>query len=157
MKDNDRMTARTGGEGDAVLAEGGTAPDYFAVTRGIKVSVRPIFLEDQSQPEERQFVWAYRVRIENHGPENVRLLRRTWHITDGRGRTQHVQGDGVLGEQPQLDPGEAFEYTSGTPLETPSGFMTGAYHMVSVASGEPFDVRIPAFSLDSPHQSGIIH
>jgi len=157
MKDNDRMTARPGGEGDAVLAEGSPAPDYFAVTRGIKVSVRPIFLEDQSQPEERQFVWAYRVRIENHGPENVRLLRRTWHITDGRGRTQHVEGDGVLGEQPQLDPGEAFEYTSGTPLETPSGFMTGAYHMVSVASGEPFDVRIPAFSLDSPHQSGIIH
>jgi ApaG protein len=157
MKDNDRMTARTGGEGDAVRAEGNPAPDYFAVTRGIKVSVRPIFLEDQSQPEERQFVWAYRVRIENHGPEHVRLLRRTWHITDGRGRTQHVEGDGVLGEQPQLDPGEAFEYTSGTPLETPSGFMTGAYHMVSVASGEPFDVRIPAFSLDSPHQSGIVH
>jgi ApaG protein len=157
MKDNDRMTSRTDSKDDAVLAEDSSATDYFAVTRGIKVSVRPFYLEDQSQPEERQFVWAYRVRIENHGPENVRLLRRTWHITDGRGRTQHVQGDGVLGEQPQLDPGEAFEYTSGTPLETPSGFMTGAYHMVSISSGEPFDVRIPTFSLDSPYQSGIIH
>ncbi len=144
-------------EAETVFTKGGLAEDYFAVTRGIKVSVRPFYLEDQSQPDERQFVWAYRVRIENHGSDNVRLLRRTWHITDSRGRTQHVAGDGVLGEQPQLDPGEAYEYTSGTPLETPSGFMTGAYHMVSVASGEPFDVRIPTFSLDSPHQSGIIH
>src|SRR6195952_1446948 len=155
MKDNDRMTSKTDSKDDAVLAEDSSATDYFAVTRGIKVSVRPFYLEDQSQPEERQFVWAYRVRIENHGSDNVRLLRRTWHITDGRGRIQHVVGDGVLGEQPQLDPGEAYEYTSGTPLETPSGFMTGAYHMVSVASGEPFDVRIPTFSLDSPHQSGL--
>ena len=153
----DRMRSSAATETETGPAEGSLADNYFAVTRGIKVSVRPFYLEDQSQPDERQFVWAYRVRIENHGPENVRLLRRTWHITDGRGRTQHVQGDGVLGEQPQLDPGEAFEYTSGTPLETPSGFMTGAYHMVSIASGEPFDVRIPTFSLDSPHQSGVIH
>ena len=154
---DDRATAGAARGAGNPLAEDGRAEDYSATTRGIKVSVRPFYLEDQSQPEERQFVWAYRVRIENHGAENVRLLRRTWHITDGRGRTQHVQGDGVLGEQPQLDPGEAFEYTSGTPLETPSGFMTGAYHMVSTGSGEPFDVRIPTFSLDSPHQSGIIH
>ena len=134
-----------------------TAEEYCAVTRGIRVSVRPFYLEDQSQPEERQFVWAYRVRIENQGAEDVRLMRRTWHITDASGRTQQVIGDGVLGEQPQMGPGEAFEYTSGTPLETPSGFMTGAYHMVSIASGERFDVRIPAFSLDSPHQNGVIH
>ncbi len=156
MKD-DRATAGAAGRAGSPFAEDGGAEDYSATTRGIKVSVRPFYLEDQSQPEERQFVWAYRVRIENHGAENVRLLRRTWHITDGRGRTQHVQGDGVLGEQPQLDPGEAFEYTSGTPLETPSGFMTGAYHMISTGSGEPFDVRIPTFSLDSPHQSGVVH
>ncbi len=156
MKD-DRVTAAAVGGAGGPLAETGGAEDYCATTRGIKVSVRPFYLEDQSQPDERQFVWAYRVRIENHGAENVRLLRRTWHITDGRGRTQHVQGDGVLGEQPQMGPGEAFEYTSGTPLETPSGFMTGAYHMVSTGSGEPFDVRIPTFSLDSPHQSGLIH
>ena len=85
------------------------------------------------------------------------MLRRTWHITDSRGRTQHVRGDGVVGEQPSLEPGEAFEYTSGTPLDTPSGFMTGAYHMVAVASGEAFDVAIPTFSLDSPHQDGRLH
>ena len=156
MTDNDRTAARTAGA-EAALPEGAPGEDYSAVTRGIKVSVRAFFLEDQSQPEERQFVWAYRVRIENHGPEIVQLLRRTWHITDASGRTQHVHGDGVLGEQPQLDPGEAFEYTSGTPLETPSGFMTGAYHMVSAASGESFDIRIPTFSLDSPHQSGVVH
>ena len=131
--------------------------DYCAVTRDIRVSVRPFYLAEQSQPDERQFVWAYRVRIENHGTEEVRLLRRTWRITDATGNTQHVEGDGVLGEQPRLEPGTAFEYTSGTPLPTPSGFMTGAYHMVSIASGEPFDVRIPAFSLDSPHQIGMIH
>lgn len=157
MKQSDRLPHGLAADPDAAAAGDAAAQDYSATTRAIKVSVRSFFLEDQSEPEERQFVWAYRVRIENHGAENVQLLRRTWHITDAHGRTQHVQGDGVLGEQPRLEPGEAFEYTSGTPLETPSGFMTGAYHMVSTKSGEPFDVRIPTFSLDSPHQSGIIH
>ena len=143
---------------DLPRGRGGAAPeDYCAMTRDIQVVVRPFYLAEQSQPDERQFVWAYRVRIENHGAEEVRLLRRTWHITDGAGNTQHVEGDGVLGEQPNLEPGTAFEYTSGTPLPTPSGFMSGAYHMVSIASGEPFDVRIPTFSLDSPHQTGMIH
>jgi ApaG protein len=87
----------------------------------------------------------------------VHLLRRTWQITDARGRTQHVHGPGVVGEQPVLGPGQSFEYTSGTPLDTPSGFMVGAYHMVVPVSGEKFDVAIPAFSLDSPHQSSRIH
>jgi ApaG protein len=102
-------------------------------------------------------MWAYRVKIENQGREPVQLLRRTWQITDARGRTQHVHGAGVVGEQPLLEPGESFEYTSGTPLDTPSGFMEGAYHMVVPSSGENFDVAIPAFSLDSPHQSGRVH
>lgn len=139
---------------------GGTAPareDYALTTRGVMVTVRSFFLTDQSQPDENRFVWAYRVRIENQGSETVRLLERTWSITDARGRTQHVHGPGVIGEQPVLSPGQSFEYTSGTPLDTPSGFMTGAYHMVVPASGETFDVAIPAFSLDSPHQSGRIH
>jgi len=131
--------------------------DYAEMTRGIRVSVRPFYLEDQSQPDEGHYIWAYRVRIENRGCETVQLLRRTWHITDARGRTMHVNGDGVVGEQPLLEPGETFEYTSGTPLETPSGFMTGAYHMLATDSGEPFDVAIPAFSLDSPHQDSRIH
>jgi ApaG protein len=131
--------------------------DYFRTTRDVNVSVRSFFLADQSQPEESHFVWAYRVKIENQGPEPIQLLRRTWQITDARGRTQHVHGTGVVGEQPLLEPGESFEYTSGTPLDTPSGFMVGAYHMVVPSSGESFDVAIPAFSLDSPHQSGRVH
>ncbi|MBV8591892.1 MAG: Co2+/Mg2+ efflux protein ApaG [Acetobacteraceae bacterium] len=137
--------------------EKGRPLDYAATTRGIRVSVRSFFLEDQSQPEEGHYVWAYSVKIENCGREPVQLLRRTWHITDALGRTQEVKGAGVVGQQPVLDPGEVFEYTSGTPLDTPSGFMAGAYHMVVSSSGEEFDVQIPAFSLDSPHQPGRIH
>lgn len=131
--------------------------DYSCVTRGVRVSVRSFYLSDQSNPDDNHFVWAYRVRIENEGPEPVQLLRRTWEITDARGRTQRVHGAGVIGEQPVLEPGESFEYTSGTPLDTPSGFMVGAYHMVVPSSGESFDVAIPAFSLDSPHQGGRVH
>ena len=131
--------------------------DYTATTRGVSVTVRSFYLEDQSQPEESHYVWAYRVRIENQGREPVQLLRRTWEITDAHGRTQHVHGAGVVGEQPLLEPGESFEYTSWTPLDTPSGFMVGAYHMIVPSSGEQFDVAIPAFSLDSPHQAGRVH
>src|SRR5689334_9105861 len=134
-----------------------TRGDYSSVTRDVEVSVRSYFLADQSQPDENHYVWAYRVKIENLGTEPVQLLRRTWQITDARGRTQHVHGPGVVGEQPLLEPGESFEYTSGTPLDTPSGFMVGTYHMVVPSSGENFDVAIPAFSLDSPHQSGRVH
>ena len=136
-----------------------TEPDrpYEARTRDVLVRVRAFYLEDQSDPDENRFVWAYRVALENHGSETVQLLRRTWRITDGHGRTQQVQGDGVVGEQPVLAPGQAFEYVSGTPLPTPSGFMTGQYHMVAQPSGEQFDVAIPAFSLDSPHADGRVH
>ena len=133
------------------------AEGYSMTTRGIRVSVRPFYLEDQSEPETNHYVWAYRVKIENRGHDVVQLLRRTWHITDAHGRVQHVLGAGVVGEQPTLEPGEAFEYTSGTPLDTPSGFMAGAYHMVVAASGERFDVAIPTFSLDSPHQDRRLH
>ena len=131
--------------------------DYAETTRDVRVSVRSFYLADQSRPDDGHFVWAYRVRIENRGHEAVQLLRRTWRITDARGRTQHVHGAGVVGEQPLLEPGESFEYTSGTPLDTPSGFMTGAYHMTVPSSGENFDVAIPTFSLDSPHQPGRVH
>jgi ApaG protein len=131
--------------------------DYSKTTRSIRISVRSFYLEDQSNPEEGKFFWAYRIRIENQSRDAVQLLRRTWRITDARGKTQAVHGAGVVGQQPLLEPGEAFEYTSGTPLETPSGFMTGAYHMVVPASGENFDVAIPAFSLDSPYEDGRVH
>lgn len=132
-------------------------PLFTATTRDIRVSVRAFYLADQSQPEESHFVWAYRVTIENQGPRTVQLLKRSWRITDGLGREQQVHGPGVVGEQPVLEPGESFEYTSGTPLSTPSGFMRGTYHMVETDSGEAFDIAIPAFSLDSPHQTGALH
>ena len=128
------------------------ADEFSEITRGIRVTVRSFYLEDQSEPERGHFVWAYRIAIRNEGAETVQLLKRSWNITDGRGRSQHVHGEGVVGEQPVLGPGEHFEYTSGTPLHTPSGFMAGAYHMVVTQTGEAFDVVVPTFSLDSPHQ-----
>ena len=124
---------------------------YSAVTRAIRVDVEPIYLEEQSEPANGQFVWAYRVQIGNEGAETVQLLSRYWHITDGLGRIQEVRGAGVVGEQPILNPGEAYEYTSGTPLPTPSGIMRGTYEM-KTPTGDKFDIEIPAFSLDSPHQ-----
>ncbi|MBM3584088.1 MAG: Co2+/Mg2+ efflux protein ApaG [Alphaproteobacteria bacterium] len=123
---------------------------YSKTTRGITVTVVPHFLEDQSEPSRGRYVWAYQVRIANDGGETVQLLTRHWRITDGNGRLHEVRGPGVVGEQPVLAPGQAFEYTSGTPLATPSGFMGGSYAMTS-DKGEAFDVEIPTFSLDSPH------
>ena len=125
---------------------------YEAVTRSIKVIVEPIFLDEQSAPDEDHFVWAYQIRIENDGLEQVQLLNRHWRITDARGQLHEVRGEGVVGEQPTLQPGEAFEYTSGTPLGTPSGIMVGSYEM-KTSGGERFDIEIPAFSLDSPYQA----
>jgi ApaG protein len=124
---------------------------YEQTTRAIKVAVKPIYLEDQSSPADNHYVWAYHVRIENGGAETVRLRRRHWQITDAIGRMQEVRGAGVVGEQPVLRPGDAFEYTSGTPLPTPSGIMVGSYEM-ETGDGATFEVAIPAFSLDSPHQ-----
>jgi ApaG protein len=132
-------------------------PAFSETTREIRVTVRAFYLDDQSDATQAHYVWAYRVRLENLGSRRVRLLRRSWSITDGMGRTQHIQGEGVVGETPVLPPGGAFEYTSGTPLPTPSGFMRGRYHMVDLDSAEAFDVAIPAFSLDSPHQPGGVH
>jgi ApaG protein len=123
---------------------------YQAVTELIRITVRPEFLDSQSQPENSKFIWAYTITVENGSIETVTLLTRHWVITDGHGRRQVVRGDGVVGEQPSLRPGQRFEYTSGCPLSTPSGMMVGSYGMVT-ASGRPFDVAIPAFSLDSPH------
>jgi len=132
-------------------------PGFQATTDGITVTVRVFYLADQSKPEESHFVWAYHVNIANNSPITVQLLRRSWHITNANGQTQHVHGDGVIGETPVLEPGENFEYTSGTPLSTPSGFMTGQYHMLAVVAGTNFDIDIPTFSLDSPHQNTRLH
>ena len=133
---------------------------YSATTNAITVTVKPVFLEDQSSPRDGHYVWAYHVRIKNEGVMVVQLLNRHWKITDSIGRKQEVRGAGVVGEQPVLAPGEAFEYTSGTPLSTPSGFMVGTYEMEVQSgdrNGQHFDVEIPLFSLDSPHEVTQIH
>lgn len=122
---------------------------YEATTRAILVRVEPRFLADQSDQIEGRYVWSYTVEIENHGQETVQLLSRRWLITDALNRTESVVGPGVKGEQPTLKPREAFRYTSGCPLPTPSGEMRGAYQMVS-DGGEAFEVEIPAFSLHLP-------
>lgn len=122
---------------------------YESITRNIRVVVQPRYLQSQSRPDEDHFFWAYTITIENRGVEIVTLRSRHWQITDDRGGHEEVKGDGVVGEQPTLAPGESFEYTSGVPLATPSGIMVGTYEM-ETSGGERFDVAIPAFSLDSP-------
>lgn len=129
---------------------------YTATTRGIRVTVKPVYLEDQSSPSDEHYVWAYQIKIENVGRERVQLINRHWRITDANGHVEEVQGPGVVGEQPVLEPGESFEYTSGTPLGTPSGIMAGTYEMES-GEGERFEVEVPAFSLDSPYQPVQLH
>jgi ApaG protein len=129
---------------------------YDRTTRGIRIRVEPFYLEDQSTPDQDHYVWAYRVKIENTGMERVQLLNRYWKITDAAGRIKEVRGPGVVGEQPVLDPGESFEYTSGTPLTTPSGIMVGSYEMTT-DRGDTFPVDIPAFSLDSPHEQSTLN
>jgi ApaG protein len=121
---------------------------YRATTRNIEVVVKPRFVADRSSPESGYFFWAYTISITNNGGETVQLKTRHWRITDANGRLQEVRGAGVVGEEPVLKSGEEFEYTSGVPLQTPSGFMAGTYGMVS-AAGEHFDIEVPPFSLDS--------
>jgi len=146
---------RTGPEHDSILGGGIVEPVtnkqtmYQAVTRNIEVKVTPQYLPERSSPESNEYFWAYTIEIRNRGAETVQLRTRHWRITDGFGRRQEVKGAGVVGKQPVLKPGESFEYTSGVPLPTPSGFMTGTYGMASV-DGEAFDIAIPTFSLDSP-------
>ncbi len=129
---------------------------YMASTRGIAVSVEPTYLETRSSPDASQYVWAYRVIIENQGRETVQLLSRHWMISNSRGELTEVKGPGVVGNQPVLKPGESFEYTSGAPLDTPSGMMGGAYQM-ETESGERFDIEIPTFSLDRPNQGTLLN
>ena len=128
----------------------------MAITRGIVVSVETTYLEADSSPGNSHYLWAYRVTIENQGRETVQLRSRHWMITNARGELTEVKGPGVVGEQPVLMPGESFEYTSGAPLNTPSGMMGGAYQMES-ESGECFDIEIPTFALDRPNQGVLLN
>ncbi|MGO8800550.1 MAG: Co2+/Mg2+ efflux protein ApaG [Roseiarcus sp.] len=129
---------------------------YTAVSNSIKVTVRPKYLADRSEPDEDRYFWSYTVEIANDGDRTVQLTHRHWQITDANGHREEVRGPGVVGEQPKLKPGDAYSYTSGCPLRTPSGVMVGTYRMVD-ESGRAFDVAIPAFSLDSPHAKRVLN
>ena len=129
---------------------------YRAVTRQIEVTVEPRFMPERSSADRSQYFWSYSIVITNSGPETVQLRTRHWIITDAAGRKQEIRGEGVIGEQPVLAPGESFEYTSGVPLPTASGFMTGRYQMES-ESGERFEIEVPTFSLDSPEARRVLN
>jgi ApaG protein len=121
-----------------------------AVTRGIRVKVRARYVPEHSSPDRRRWFFAYTVTIENEGDERAQLLSRHWIITDADGNVEEVQGPGVIGEQPVIDPGEHFEYTSACPLPTPFGSMRGSYQMVT-PRGDLFDVAIAPFALNEPY------
>jgi ApaG protein len=125
-------------------------PLYEAVTGGITIRVRPKFLHDESEPGQSRFMWAYTVEVENGTERAWTIMRRHWRIIDSAGRLQVVDGEGVIGQTPTLGPGERFSYTSGAPLATPSGMMSGTYDLVG-EDGEEMVATIPAFSLDSPY------
>ena len=119
----------------------------------IRIEVATKYVVDQSEPDVDRYVFAYTITIENLGDLPARLLRRHWVITDANGKVQEVTGDGVVGEQPHLNPGESFSYSSGAVLETPVGAMQGSYHMES-DNGTNFEAPIPPFTLAVP---GVLH
>ncbi|WP_375427000.1 Co2+/Mg2+ efflux protein ApaG [uncultured Sphingomonas sp.] len=122
---------------------------HSATTRGVTVRVSVNYLPEQSEPDRGRWFWAYHIRIENEGDDVVQLLTRHWIITDGRGARHTVEGEGVVGEQPQIEPGSSYDYVSGCPLATPTGTMQGSYHVIA-GDGETFDVAIPRFPLTAP-------
>jgi ApaG protein len=130
---------------------------YRAVTRNIEVKVTPRYVSERSSPDNGYFFWAYTINITNLGQDTVQLKTRHWRIVDATGKQQEVNGPGVVGEEPLLAPGESFEYTSGVPLPTPSGFMRGTYGMVQTDNRAKFEIEIPAFSLDSSHAERTIN
>ncbi len=129
---------------------------YESVTHKIRVRVTPEYVSDQSEPEDDYFFWSYKVEITNLGTDTVQLKTRHWRITDARGRTEEVRGPGVVGEQPVIEPGKSYSYSSGCPLKTPQGLMVGSYQMVD-GGGKMIDVAIPAFSLDSPYNRPVFN
>lgn len=129
---------------------------YRAVTHDIEITAEPVYLDEQSAPQQGRWFWAYTITITNHGTERVQLISRHWRITDGHGRVHEVRGEGVIGEQPLIEPGSSFSYTSGCPLQTPEGIMVGDYTMVK-PDGEMISVAIPAFSLDSQTTKRVLH
>ncbi len=129
---------------------------YEQETAGMVVRVEPQFLPEESRPEDSRFVWAYTIEIENRRPDAVQLMSRYWRITDENGATQEVRGDGVIGQQPVIEPGKSFRYSSAAPLAAPSGVMMGAYSMQR-GNGEAFDISVPLFALESPNNSRLVN
>ena len=122
----------------------------------IEISAEPIYLEEESEPHSEQFVWSYQITIQNCSERSIKLRKRHWNITDSNGLTHEIKGDGVVGLEPVVKPGESFSYTSGAVLSAPSGIMFGNYEMENL-EGDSFNVSIPAFSLDSPHEKHQFH
>ncbi len=129
---------------------------FNAVTKGIKVTVMPVYIDERSDPANSRYFWAYRMIVENQTDNTVQLLSRYWKIVDSEGHIEEVRGDGVVGLQPVIKPGKDFSYTSGCPLNSPSGIMEGTYTMQDL-DGNRFDIRIPAFPLDLPGLEPIIN
>lgn len=129
---------------------------YRATTKDIEVAVEPFYLEEQSEPDEDRYVWGYHIGITNHSKKRVQLISRYWHITDEYGIVDEVEGRGVVGEEPYLEPGGTYEYSSGCPLDAPSGIMVGKYQF-QTDGGDIFDVDIPAFSLDLPGEIRVLN
>jgi ApaG protein len=125
-------------------------------TKDVIVRVEPEFLEEQSSVSDSRFIWAYTVEIDNRGKHDLQVTGRFWQIADSRGQVQEVRGAGVVGEQPTIKSGEVFRYTSGAPLTAPSGMMRGTYSVQS-PDGESYDIDIPAFVLDSPHEGLVLN
>ncbi len=130
---------------------GALFPDA-ATTETVTVRVSVSYLAEQSEPGRGRWFWAYHIRIENGGDTPVQLLTRHWIITDGRGARHTVEGEGVVGEQPVIQPGASYDYVSGCPLATPNGSMQGSYRMVA-ADGRTFEVAIPRFTLMAPAEA----
>ena len=122
----------------------------------IKIEVKPLFLDQQSLPQEKHFVWLYKISIHNKGKTAVTLLNRTWHICDTAGKTEEIQSLGLKSDLPLIEPGQTFQYQSGCPLETPSGIMSG-YFELRRDDGHCFVVTIPSVSLDSPYQQILVN
>ena len=131
-------------------------PTYTQTFSDITVTVEPHYIMEESSPLEGEHFWAYVVRIYNKGAQSVQVRTRLWEIIDEEGITHHVRGEGVVGQQPVIEPGESFEYTSGVPLQTPSAIMKGYYGMMR-DDGVVLEIPIPAFSLDNPYTKKVVH
>ena len=129
---------------------------YQAETHGVRVTASPKFMDSESTPDQGRYFWAYTIEIVNLSDRTMQLMTRHWVITDGRGEVHEVRGEGVVGKQPVLQPGESFSYTSGCPLMTPDGSMSGSYAMLG-EDGAAFEVEVPLFPLDSPYVKKVLH